>query len=620
VHLFLRSLSDHRFLWRLWLPLLVLSVVQPPLALLLPLLERHLIDGVVMLRRLEGLIPTVVLYAALWLLVAGLQLGGGVLRTYLGERTAMGLRQRLFAHCDALSVAFSQREHSGRTMTLFLSDVPALSGLLNSTVLNGVASLVTVLVATVFMFGLNWQLAVIVGIVPPLVAALAALITRPLRPASKRVQEKAAEVNERLQENLAGIREVVAFGRERSQGTQFARTLGDLTRLRMRLTLMDSAFQTGQTVFSMAVTLVVLGVGGYMVIQGQTTLGSLFALRTLFSYVFTSLGQLFGLVSGVQRVLASAERVYEFLDEKPRVEERAGARAPGRVRGEVAFEEVSFGYLPERPVLNDVSFVAEQGEVVALVGPSGAGKSTLAALIARFYDPTAGRVLLDGTDVCDLTLEGLRQQIGIVFQDTFLFAASVRENIAFGSEGASEEEIIAAAKAAHAWEFIARLPRGLDTPVGQRGAQLSEGQKQRLAVARALLRDPRILILDEPTSALDARSEHLLQAALETLMAGRTTFVIAHRLATVQRADRILVLEDGRIAEQGTHPELLSRHGLYRELHDLQFGGAAGSHVGGAAGSHVGGVNGSAVAVVTPESGPVTPGALADRALALDVA
>jgi ABC-type multidrug transport system fused ATPase/permease subunit len=234
---------------------------------------------------------------------------------------------------------------------------------------------------------------------------------------------------------------------------------------------------------------------------------------------------------------------------------------------------VSFGYTPDRPVLKEISCAARPGEMVALVGPSGAGKTTLVGLIARFYDPDQGRVLLDGTDLRVLTTQSVRRHIGIVFQDPFLFAASVRENIAFGREGASESEIVAAARAANAWEFIERLPAGLATHVGQRGVHLSEGQKQRLAIARALLRDPRVLILDEPTSALDARSEHLLQEALETLMHGRTTFVIAHRLATVRRAERILVLDNGQVLEEGTHEELLERDGLYRELYALQFDG-----------------------------------------------
>jgi ABC-type multidrug transport system fused ATPase/permease subunit len=263
------------------------------------------------------------------------------------------------------------------------------------------------------------------------------------------------------------------------------------------------------------------------------------------------------------------------LREQPQVSEGPHPLPVHKVRGQVAFENVSFAYRQGDPVLQRVSFVAEPGEMIALVGPSGAGKSTLVSLVARFYDPTHGRVLVDGIDVRHLSLAGLRDNIGMVFQDTFLFAGTVRENIAFGRSDASEADILSAARAAHAWEFITRMPDGLDAQVGERGVHLSEGQRQRLAIARALLRDPRILILDEPTSALDARSERLLQAALENLMRDRTTFVIAHRLGTVMRANRILVLESGRILEQGTHAELLLNGGLYRELHDLQFSSMA---------------------------------------------
>jgi ABC-type multidrug transport system fused ATPase/permease subunit len=280
-----------------------------------------------------------------------------------------------------------------------------------------------------------------------------------------------------------------------------------------------------------------------------------------------------GLVGDAQKSLAGAERVYGFLDQVPPVPERVAATLPAVVTGEIAFEQVDFAYQPGHPVLTDVSFVARPGETIAVVGPSGAGKSTLASLVARFYDPTDGRVTLDGVDLRDLSLEELRRHIAIVFQDTFLFAATIRENLAIGREGASEAEMIAACQAANAWEFVERLPAGLDTPVGERGARLSEGQKQRLALARAFLRDPRILILDEPTAALDARSEHLLQSALRKLVRGRTTLVIAHRLATVEGADRILVLDRGQIAQEGSHVDLLRRGGLYRELHELQLGG-----------------------------------------------
>jgi ABC-type multidrug transport system fused ATPase/permease subunit len=291
--------------------------------------------------------------------------------------------------------------------------------------------------------------------------------------------------------------------------------------------------------------------------------------------VLVPAGQVLARIGNAQKALAAVERIYAFLDAAPRVPEAPGARMPRELAGAVTFDRVSFAYQPGRTVLDQVSFSARPGELIALVGPSGAGKSTLVSLIARFYDPTEGRVLLDGIDLRALPLAGLRRQVGIVFQDTFLFATTIRENIAFGRAGASEAEIIAAARAANAWEFIEQLPEGLDTPVGERGVRLSAGQKQRLAIARALLRDPRILILDEPTSALDARSEHLLQTALDNLVRGRTTFVIAHRLATVQRADRVVVLDGGRIVEQGTHTELLQRPGLYRELFELQRRGLA---------------------------------------------
>jgi ABC-type multidrug transport system fused ATPase/permease subunit len=337
------------------------------------------------------------------------------------------------------------------------------------------------------------------------------------------------------------------------------------------VTLLDTAISTGQLLFSLMVTLVLLGYGGYLVIIGRTTLGTLVAMQSLFGLVMQPAGQLVGLVGSVQKALGSADRVYAALDRRPAVADLPGARLAERVAGAVTFEQIEFAYRSGEPVLRDVSFQALPGEVVALVGPSGAGKTTLTSLIGRFYDPAEGRVLLDGVDLRALTLSSLRAEIGVVFQDTFLFASTIRDNIAFGREGADEAAILAAARAANAWEFIERLPKGLDTPVGERGTQLSEGQKQRIAIARALLRDPRILILDEPTSALDARSEHLLQVGLENLIRGRTTFVIAHRLATVRRADRILVLEGGRIVEQGTHAELLARGGVYYELYRLQF-------------------------------------------------
>jgi ABC-type multidrug transport system fused ATPase/permease subunit len=296
-------------------------------------------------------------------------------------------------------------------------------------------------------------------------------------------------------------------------------------------------------------------------------------MRSLYHVMYGPALNIFGVITTSQKARASMDRINEFLRERPRVAERFRAFTPERVAGVIAFEDVRFSYTPEREVLREISFVAARGETIALVGPSGAGKTTITNLIGRFYDPTVGRITLDGIDLRDLSLKALRDNISMVFQNTFLFDISIRDNIAFGRPDATAGEIAAAACASNAWEFIEQLPEGLDTPVGERGVRLSEGQKQRLGIARALLRDAPILILDEPTSALDARSEQLLQSALGNIMRGRTTLVIAHRLATILRADRILVVDDGRIVEQGSHSELIRARGLYRELYEMQFDG-----------------------------------------------
>jgi ABC-type multidrug transport system fused ATPase/permease subunit len=329
--------------------------------------------------------------------------------------------------------------------------------------------------------------------------------------------------------------------------------------------------RSGQSVFVLAVTVVLVGYGGYLVLQGVTTLGTLVAMQALFGLVLQPVNQLAGLAREAQKTAGAAERVYGFLDVPPQVADRAGARPPLPGPLPLVFDRVGFAYEPGRPVLDEISFAVQPGETVALVGPSGAGKTSLVSLLPRFYDPTSGRILLGGDDLRDLSLQELRARIGFVFQDTFLFSGTVRENVALGAPAADEAAVGAALEAANAAEFVARLPQGLDTRVGERGAHLSEGQKQRLSLARALLRDPAILILDEPTSALDARAEAVVQTALERATRGRTTFVVAHRLATVQRADRILVLDGGRIVQQGTHDALLEQDGLYRDLCLLQF-------------------------------------------------
>jgi ABC-type multidrug transport system fused ATPase/permease subunit len=550
-----------------------LVVVAAPLAVLVALVERRLIDEVLLPRRIDLLPATLALYGGLWLASIASSVIAGLLRALLNERVQLRMRERLFAHCDRLALSFSRREHSGRTAALFASDVPQVSGLFGTTIAAAVGALAVVAVGAVAMISLSWQLAAATALTPLVLTLVAARVTHPLRPAAGRAQEKAAELSERLQEKLAGIREVLAFGREQAEALRFGRTLRELQGLRMRIAVIETIVQTAQSGVSLAVTLVIIGFGGLLVIEGQTTLGTLIAMRSLFALVFQPAMSLVATVGSVQKALGAADRLYGFLDETPKVADRAEARPARRFSGAVRFDNVSFAYRPGEAVLDGVSLAIRAGETVALVGPSGGGKSTLLSLIPRFYDPDEGRVLVDETDLRDYRLSDLRSQIGVVFQDTFLFATTVRENIAMARDDAGTTDIIAAAQAANAWEFIERLPQGLETAVGERGVWLSEGEKQRLAIARAILRDPRILILDEPTSALDARSEALLKSALANLTRGRTTLVIAHRLATIQRADRIVVLERGRVVEEGPHGELVRRRGLYREFVDLQVAG-----------------------------------------------
>lgn len=566
-----RFLADGPLEWRYYVLPVTVTCIMIPITLSLPLVQRNLIDNVVLARRLDQLLPTLGHLATLWILSSVLQVVFATLLPYLDERLTLQIRRRLYEHCTALSVPLWQHEQGGRTMTYFTNDAPSLATFLGTTLVGTFGNVLTLFFGVALMFRLDARLAVVALCFPAVVGSLAWAASRPLRRMARRVRDMTAELNAQLHESLAGLREIAAFGQEQRSGRRFVGTMTELLRLRMRLAVIGAIIGGGHNVFSLLTVLTVIGVGGYFVIIGQTTLGTLLAMQQIFGQVFQPAMSLMGFAVSAQQALSAADRLREFFALRPAVQDSVNARTSPTLSGRVRFTAVSFAYQTGSLVLDHVTFAAEPGEVIALVGPSGAGKTTLVSLIARFFDPCNGAVLVDGMDLRDLTLESIRRQIGIVFQDPFLFASSVRENIAFGRHDASEAEIISAARAACAWEFIERLPRGLDTPVGPTGNQLSEGQKQRVAIARALLRDPRILILDEPTSALDARSEHLLQAALDNLMRGRTTFVIAHRLATVRRADRILVLDGGKIVEQGTHAELLEWGGLYHELHELQM-------------------------------------------------
>jgi ATP-binding cassette subfamily B protein/subfamily B ATP-binding cassette protein MsbA len=422
------------------------------------------------------------------------------------------------------------------------------------------------------MATLNAGLTAVVVAVLPLMALASVLLGRMTREASYAERDVEGRISAHVHQTLTGISVVQAFGREASHHHRFEQLARAAIKARMRVAVTGSVNELSSGLVTAIGTGVVLLLAANAVLDHQLTTGGLIVFVAYMTTLQGQLGGITGIYTKLQGTRASIDRAVDVLDQSHDVRSLPGAPALSGVRGEVSYEGVSFAYEPERPVLHDVSFHVRAGEVAALVGRTGAGKSTLASLLPRFFDPDSGAVLIDGHDLRELELSSVRAAVSLVLQESFLFPVSIAENIAYGRVGASREQIEQAARAANAHEFIARLPDGYDTVVGERGAALSGGERQRVAIARALLKDAPILVLDEPTSALDAQTEHQLMGALENLMAGRTTLIIAHRLSTIKRADSILVLDGGRVVEHGSHAELVRGDGVYAHLHTLQFG------------------------------------------------
>ena len=482
------------------------------------------------------------------------------------------LRSALYAHLQELSLSFYHGRRTGMLVSRVTNDMEYLRAALASSISNLVKQGLTLTGALVWVFVTSWQLALLSLVVVPPLGLTLVMVGRKMRKRSGRAQERMADMTAILQESIAGVRVVKAFGMEGFERARFDRANQGFYAAFVHLRRVSAAAQPLTELAIVLVAVAMLWFGGRQVFAQHGLAPQAFMLFV--GALLTTLSPIKSLAevnANVQQGVAAAQRVFSMLDTAPAIVDRPGAGELPSLGDRIRYEDVSFGYLPGRPVLEQVGFELRRGEVVALVGSSGAGKSTVMDLLARFYEPTAGRITLDGVDLRDGTVGSLRAQLGIVTQETILFHDTVRANIAYGLSGASDESVQAAAAAAHAHDFIRRLPQGYETVIGERGVKLSGGERQRLAIARALLKNPPILLLDEATSSLDTESERLVQEALERLMHDRTVLVIAHRLSTVQHADRILVLERGQVVESGTHQELMERDGVYRRLYDLQF-------------------------------------------------
>lgn len=560
-----------------WLILTVVCLITVAGLDLLPQqLVRLIVDDA-----LKGNRPDLLPYYCLGLvglaIVAGFfRFGQQYFTECMAQRTIYDIRNKLFDHVQRLSFSYHDEAETGQLISRATSDVQALSRFLGHGITHLVTdSLIFLGVLTICLY-MNWKLALVSLSTSPILLVAVLRFGGKIRPLYTAVQNQRGTMTTAIQQNLMGIRIVKAFAREDHEIEKFDKQSLGLLERQMETARVSAKYMPFMDFLTAGATTLILWYGGMQVVRGNLTLGSLLAFNSYLMRLISSVRMTGWIMNMTQNAIAAADRIFEILDTHPEVHIKDGAKVLKDCKGAVEFRNVSFAYNDGSRVLSNINLKVEPGEMVAFVGRTGSGKSTIINLLPRFYDVTEGAILIDGVDIREYKLESLRRNIGIVAQETFLFGDTARENIAYGKPDADLEEIIEAAKAANIHDFIESLPDGYETQIGERGVNLSGGQKQRISIARALLMNPPILILDDSTSSVDTETELLIQKALASLTKCRTTFVVAQRISTVQRADKIVVLDKGRIAEMGTHAELLQKGGLYAEIYRLQFGGGDG--------------------------------------------
>ncbi len=549
----------------------LLVVVSTFSALAGPILLGKAIDESVIGANISGLAQTVLTMLVIYLVGGLAAVLHGVMMVGIAQRLVADLRAELFTHLQRLSMAYHDRHRTGDLMSRVTNDSEAINRVLSNGLIQFITNLLQLVGIMVAMFLLNWRLAVGTLILLPLMLLITSLVTRRSRVAFREVQHNLGALNAVSEENIAGIRVVQAFARAEDTIAQFEVVNAENRRSGIKANIITAALGPMFTTMSTITIAATALLGGWLSLSGLVTVGVLATFVVYIMNFFRPMRSIAMLYNHLQSALAGAERIFQVLDSSPSVADESEAKPLQNIQGAVIFDRVTFSYELGKPVLTDVSFHAAPGETVALVGPTGAGKTTIISLLSRFYDVHAGSILIDGNDIRTVQQKSIREQLGIVLQDTFLFSGTVMDNIRYGRLTASDEEVRGAAKLANADWFIRRLPQGYQAQVSEKGHNFSQGQRQLLAIARAVLANPRILILDEATSSVDTRTELNIQEALLRLMAGRTAFVIAHRLSTIRQADQVLVIDNGRLIEQGNHESLLAQQGFYYNLYMSQF-------------------------------------------------